>query len=159
TGGRKQFQLIIFLCLLNISSFVVPVRGFAMKNCKISYNIAICAQNKLRAVPRDIPSTVEGFDLSANKISRVQISDFKNLPVLTKLELNRNFISQIDGGAFANLISLKKLNLNNNKLVELREDLFNGLSNLTELRITSNRIRAVASTSFKSMISLKFLDI
>ncbi|XP_056220478.1 toll-like receptor 13 [Seriola aureovittata] len=159
TEGRKQFQLIIFLCLLNISSFVVPVRGFAMKNCKISYNIAICVQSKLRAVPQDIPSTVKGFDLSANKISRVKISDFKNLPVLTKLELNRNFISQIDNGAFANLISLKKLNLNNNKLVELREDLFNGLSNLTELRINGNRIRAVASTSFKSMISLTFLDI
>uniref|UniRef100_A0A3B4YRN5 Toll-like receptor 22 n=1 Tax=Seriola lalandi dorsalis TaxID=1841481 RepID=A0A3B4YRN5_SERLL len=159
TGGRKQFQLIIFLCLLNISSFAVPVRGFAMKNCKISNDIAKCAKNKLSAVPRDIPSTVKGFDLSANKISRVQVSDFKNLPVLTQLDLNDNFISEIDDRAFANLISLKKLNLNNNKLVELREDLFNGLSNLTELRITGNRIRAVASMSFKSMISLTFLDI
>ncbi|XP_071340766.1 toll-like receptor 13 isoform X2 [Trachinotus anak] len=156
TGGRK---LIFFLCLLNINNFVVPVTGFALKTCRISYNIAICVQSKLRAVPQDIPSTVIGFDLSANKIPRVKISDFKNLPLLTQLDLNRNFISHIDAGAFASLISLKKLNLNNNKLVELGEDLFNGLSNLTELRIIGNRIKAVAHSSFKSMISLKFLDI
>ncbi|XP_071340767.1 toll-like receptor 13 isoform X3 [Trachinotus anak] len=159
TGRRKLFQLIIFLCLLNISSFVVPVTGFALKTCRISYNIAICAQSKLRAVPQDIPSTVIGFDLSVNKIPRVQVSAFKNLPLLTQLDLNRNFISHIDAGAFASLISLKKLNLNNNKLVELGENLFNGLSNLTELRINKNHIKAVASSSFKSMISLKLLDI
>uniref|UniRef100_A0A4W6BK81 Toll-like receptor 22 n=1 Tax=Lates calcarifer TaxID=8187 RepID=A0A4W6BK81_LATCA len=158
-GGRKYFELIVFLFLLNIISFVVPITGFALKTCRISYNIAICVRNDLRAVPRDIPSTVEAFDLSSNKISRIQESDFKHLPVLTQLDLNRNYISQIESGAFANLTSLKRLNLNNNKLTELGEDLFHGLSNLTELRIMSNHIKAVASTSFKSMTRLKLLDI
>ncbi|XP_039982653.1 toll-like receptor 13 [Xiphias gladius] len=159
TGERKHFHYVIYIHLLNISSFVVPVTGFALKTCRISYDVAICSNSRLRTVPQDIPSTVIGLDLSKNNIPRVKVSDFTNLPVLTKLDLKLNRISQIDNGAFANLISLKKLNLNNNRLVELGEDLFHGLSNLTELRIISNHIKAVASTSFKPMTSLKFLDI
>nr|AFC95889.1 toll-like receptor 22 [Siniperca chuatsi] len=157
-GGSICFKLIIFF-LLNISSFVVPVAGFSLKTCRISYETAICTKSKLRAVPHDIPSTVKGLDLSANQITKIQVSDFKQLSLLTQLDLNRNYISQIDTGAFANLISLKKLNLNNNRLVELGDNLFDGLSNLTELRIYRNRIKAVESTSFKSLKSLTFLDI
>ncbi|XP_035474785.2 toll-like receptor 13 [Scophthalmus maximus] len=159
TGGRNSFPLILFFCLLNISGLLVPVTGFALKTCRVSYNIAKCVKMKLIAVPRDIPSTVKRFDLSANIISRVQVTDFQNFKILTQLELNCNMISGIDNGAFANLISLKKLNLNNNKLVGLGEDLFHGLSNLTELRINGNLIQDVASSSFRDMKSLTFLDI
>uniref|UniRef100_A0A3Q3JBP9 Uncharacterized protein n=1 Tax=Monopterus albus TaxID=43700 RepID=A0A3Q3JBP9_MONAL len=135
------------------------ITGFSLKACRMTSNTVICVKSHLGAVPRDIPSTVKVADLSENKISRIQVADFKNLPLLTQLELNRNHISQIDNGAFANLICLEKLNLNNNKLVELGEDVFHGLSNLTELRLSSNRIQTVASSSFRSMTSLKFLDI
>ncbi|AWP21060.1 Toll-like receptor 22 [Scophthalmus maximus] len=159
TGERQHFPLILFFCLLNISGLLVPVTGFALKTCRVSYNIAKCVKMKLIAVPRDIPSTVKRFDLSANIISRVQVTDFQNFKILTQLELNCNMISGIDNGAFANLISLKKLNLNNNKLVGLGEDLFHGLSNLTELRINGNLIQDVASSSFRDMKSLTFLDI
>uniref|UniRef100_A0A3Q3JBU5 Toll-like receptor 22 n=1 Tax=Monopterus albus TaxID=43700 RepID=A0A3Q3JBU5_MONAL len=152
-------KLIIFLYLLHFSTFVAPVTGFSLKACRMTSNTVICVKSHLGAVPRDIPSTVKVADLSENKISRIQVADFKNLPLLTQLELNRNHISQIDNGAFANLICLEKLNLNNNKLVELGEDVFHGLSNLTELRLSSNRIQTVASSSFRSMTSLKFLDI
>nr|XP_020457650.1 toll-like receptor 13 [Monopterus albus] len=155
-GKRK---LIIFLYLLHFSTFAAPVTGFSLKACRMTSNTVICAKSQLKAVPRDIPSTTKVADLSANKISRIQVADFKNLLLLTQLELNRNYISQIDNGAFANLICLEKLNLNNNKLVELGEDVFHGLSNLTELRIGGNRIQTVAFSSFRSMTSLKFLDI
>nr|ALJ55574.1 toll-like receptor 22 [Miichthys miiuy] len=160
-GRAKYFKLSIIFLLLNINNFVVPVTGFFLRSCRISYSTAICAKSRpsLKAVPKDIPPTVKGLDLSVNKITKIQGSDFENLPLLTQLEIDRNRISQIDTGAFANLISLKKLNLNNNKLHELRADLFDGLRNLTELRIRSNGIKVVASTSFKSLTSLKLLDI
>ncbi|KAM6971574.1 uncharacterized protein LKV04_017135 [Tautogolabrus adspersus] len=140
---------------------VVQVAGFALRDCRISGNSAICrpTNGSLRAVPRDIPTTVKSIDLSSNKISKIKKSDFKNQSVLTQLDLKRNNISKIDTGAFADLISLKKLNLNNNKLVQLGDDFIGGLSNLTELRITNNHIKAVAPTSFKSLTSLTFLDI
>lgn len=160
-GGSKFFNPSIIFLLLDISNFVAPVTGFALRNCRISFDKAICtgSEPKLRAVPRDIPSTVTGFDLSSNKISKIQASDFKNLPLLIKLDLKSNGISQIDTGAFADLISLKTLNLNNNRLVKLGDDLFDGLSNLTELWIHKNRIKVVEPTCFKSLTSLTFLDI
>ncbi|XP_023128625.2 toll-like receptor 13 [Amphiprion ocellaris] len=158
-GGLKCCKLGIIFLLLTIISFVGPVSGFALKTCRISQNNAICVKSKLKAVPRDIPSTVTVFDLSENRISRIQAADFRDLPVLIRLDLNRNNISQIDSGAFANLISLQKLNLNNNRLVKLGENVFKGLSGLTELRILSNRMKEVASTSFKPLTSLQVLDI
>ncbi|XP_070708673.1 toll-like receptor 13 [Pempheris klunzingeri] len=158
-GGTQCVKLSIIFLLLNISSFVAPVSGFALRACRISYNEAICHKSQLSAVPRYIPSTVTGFDLSVNFISKIQASDFKNRTALKELDLKRNRIKQIETGAFADLISLKWLNLNSNKLRKLQGNLFDGLSNLAELRITSNHIQAVASTSFKPLTNLTFLDI
>ncbi|XP_034717836.1 toll-like receptor 22 isoform X1 [Etheostoma cragini] len=158
-GESGCFRLTVVVLLLNICSFVVPVTGFSLKFCRISYNIAICSSSKLNTVPQDIPSMVNGLDLSVNKIQKIQASDFKNLSLLMQLDLKRNLIWQIDPGTFANQIFLKKLNLNNNRLVQLGDGLFDGLNNLTELRLYRNHIRAVAPTSFKSLTSLTFLDI
>ncbi|XP_037312430.2 toll-like receptor 22 [Pungitius pungitius] len=156
--GFTCFKLSFFFFLLNISSSALPVKGFYLKSCRISDVNALCSRLHLQAVPRDIPSTVQGFDLSENKISAIQASDFKNFSVLITLDLKRNVISQIHTGAFADLISLKRLTLNNNRLTAIRDDVFHGLSSLTELRINNNRIRNVSSTSFKSLTSLTFLD-
>ncbi|KAM7390160.1 hypothetical protein PAMA_008370 [Pampus argenteus] len=157
--GSKWSILSIALLFLSISSFVFPVIGFSLRTCRISYGNALCSKTNLTSVPRDIPSTVKGFDLSVNKISKIEVLDFKNLPGLTELNLRRNWITQIDEGAFAGLSSLKTLNLNNNRLSKLGDYVFNGLSKLTELRIISNGIKTVAPTSFMSLTSLKFLDI
>lgn len=160
-GGSECIKLSIIFLLLNINYLVVPVTGYSLRNCRISRGKALCTKNKQQVteVPQDIPSTVEGIDLSSNKISKIHVSDFKNFPILTTLDLSSNKITQIDTGAFANLISLNNLNLNNNKLDILGDDLFYGLSNLTELRIHGNKIKSVAPTSFKSLTSLTFLDI
>lgn len=148
--------------LLNFSQFVIPLTGFALQNgCKISFDVAICRGDfvKLRDVPRDIPPTVKGFDLSTNKISRIRTSDFKEFRLLEELDLKNNIISQVDEGAFINLSSLKKLNLNGNKLGKLDAGLFDGLQNLTELRVTRNKIKMVEPSALKSLVSLTFLDI
>ncbi|XP_030612378.1 toll-like receptor 13 [Archocentrus centrarchus] len=152
-------KLNITVVMLGIISFAVPVGGFSLKACRISYNTAICVGSKLSAVPGDIPSTVTGLDLAKNKISTIHTTDFRDLLNMTQLDLNINSISQIDNGAFSSLISLQTLNLNSNKLVTLGENVFDGLSHLIELRMSWNRIKQVASTSFKSMTSLKLLDI
>ncbi|KAM4544187.1 uncharacterized protein V3H82_021979 [Fundulus diaphanus] len=139
--------------------FPVLVGGFSLQSCQLSNNKAICVQRRLTTIPQDIPTTVTGFDLSVNRLTRIQQSDFTPLPLLLYLELNRNRISQIDSAAFATLTSLKKLNLNNNKVVKLEERAFDGSSNLIELRINHNHIKAVSSTSFLSLTKLKLLDI
>ncbi|XP_059183411.1 uncharacterized protein LOC131962426 [Centropristis striata] len=158
-GGSKCFKQSFVFLLLIISSFVVPVTGFSLKSCRISYNVAICSRNKLSTVPRDIPSTVTGLDLSENRFAKLQSGDFKNLSFVTELDLRRNYITQLGARAFVGLISLKKLNLNNNRLSKLGDYVFDGLGNLTELTMFRNHMKTVASTSFKSLTSLRFLDL
>lgn len=146
--------------LLNLSHFVDPVTGFVVgNNCRISYDVAICSKEKLQDVPRDIPPTVKGFDLSSNKISRIHSSDFKTLPLLESLDLKNNKISQVDEGAFANLNLLKEMNLNNNELGKLTTGLFDGLQNLTTLRVSRNKIKMLVPSSLMPLVSLTFLDI
>nr|AAW69372.1 TLR22 [Takifugu rubripes] len=159
---RSTFFFSPAFFLLSFSQFVIPLKGFALKNaCKISFNVAICSGNfvKLQDVPQDIPPTVKGFDLSTNKISRIRTTDFKEFRLLEVLDLKNNIISQVDEGAFINLRSLKKLNLNRNKLGKLDAGLFDGLQNLTELRVTRNRLKMVEPSALKSLVSLTFLDI
>ncbi|XP_061777534.1 toll-like receptor 22 [Nerophis ophidion] len=151
---RRAIRFISIAFSLTISSCI----GFSLKNCRISFDEALCSGNKLPAVPQDIPSSVKGFDLSGNRITKIQVGDFSNHAALIELNLKRNSISQIEEGAFANLRSLQKLNLNNNHLPQLG-NVFDGLSNLTELRITSNNIITVLSSSFKPLRSLTFLDL
>ncbi|XP_068160057.1 toll-like receptor 13 [Antennarius striatus] len=157
--GSKFFRL-VFLWI-NFDTFLFPVAGFSLRFCRVSEDNAICSRTepRLRFIPHDIPSTVTGFDLSSNKISKIKVSDFTNLPVLEQIDLSFNLISQIDSYAFANLTSLKRLNLNNNHLRGLKDNLFDGLNNLTELRVCGNSIRQLASSCFKALTSLTFLDI
>ncbi|CAJ1081637.1 toll-like receptor 13 [Xyrichtys novacula] len=159
--GSKLLKLSIAFLLLDIGSFVPPVAAYFLRNCWIKGNNVMCkpTEEKITAVPRDIPSTANSIDLSSNWITAIRADDFKKLFVLTNLDLKSNGITQIDRGAFADLISLKKLNLNRNKLPALNDDVFDGLSNLTELRVSYNRIKVVGLTTFKALKSLTFFDI
>uniref|UniRef100_A0A3P9JYC8 TIR domain-containing protein n=1 Tax=Oryzias latipes TaxID=8090 RepID=A0A3P9JYC8_ORYLA len=148
---------ILFLLLL--VCMVIPVGGFALKNCHVSRNTALCHNEILNAVPQDVPKTVTSLDLSGNKLSRIRRADFSHVPHLIQLDLNRNYILQLDSFSFSNLTSLQKLNLNHNKLDKLDSNVFHGLWSLTELRIAHNKIKVVSSTSFQSLPSLRFLDI
>lgn len=146
--------------LLEFSRSVIPVTGFTLKNsCRISFNVAICNTAKLEAVPKDVPPTVTGFDLSGNNISEIRSSDFKTLKLLVWLDLKNNGIRRVDGGAFTGLTSLQKLNLDGNHLGSLPAGLFDGLHNLTELRVCTNRITRVAPSALEPLVSLTFLDI
>lgn len=159
---RSTFLTSCLVFLLDFSRSVIPVTGFTLKNsCRISFNVAICntAEPKLGAVPKDVPSSVTGFDLSRNIISEIRSSDFKTLKLLVWLDLNRNDIRRVDGGAFAGLTSLQKLNLNGNHLGSLPAGLFDGLHNLTELRVHRNGIAWVAPSALEPLVSLAILDI
>uniref|UniRef100_A0A668AAC0 Toll-like receptor 22 n=1 Tax=Myripristis murdjan TaxID=586833 RepID=A0A668AAC0_9TELE len=155
-------NLCIFIslfCLLSITGFAVPVTAYTLKRCRISRNKAICTESHLTNIPQDIPARVIGFDLSKNRISKIKVSDFKDLKNLKTLYLIKNNISVIDKGAFTHLIALQVLNLNTNSLTEVEDNLFDGLSNLTELRLAKNHIQAVAPSAFQSLTNLNFLDL
>lgn len=156
--AKELFKLGLILFFFNLSDVAVPVAGFSLKSCRISRHNVICRDSGLRAVPEDIPATVEAADLSSNNITKIQASDFRNQTLMTQLNLNHNHIAQVDRGAFSGLFSLKKLSLSNNKLGRLGDIFDGGLSNLTDLRIASNGITSLSFTFFKSLTSLKTLD-
>lgn len=158
--GQLRFcKLNMFFLLMFMIYFPVPVSGFSLQSCKVSINTAVCVKKRLTAMPKDVPPTVTGFDLSVNRLTRIQQSDFPPLPLLLFMDLNRNKISEIDPGAFRTLTSLRRLNLNNNKVIKLGERVFDGLNNLTVLRINYNQIKVLSSTSFQSLTKLEVLDI
>ncbi|XP_061614824.1 toll-like receptor 22 [Phyllopteryx taeniolatus] len=152
--GRPLLFSFCFLFSWSLNSCV----GFALKDCRISKDNAICSASNLQAVPGDIPASVKTFDLAVNKISKIRAGDFINYTALLQLDLKRNHISQIEKGSFTSLRSLRKLNLNNNRLAQLG-DVFGGLSNLTELRLMSNDITTVAPSSFQPLTNLTVLDL
>uniref|UniRef100_A0A3Q2CQB6 Toll-like receptor 22 n=1 Tax=Cyprinodon variegatus TaxID=28743 RepID=A0A3Q2CQB6_CYPVA len=152
-------KLNMFFLLMFMIYFPVPVSGFSLQSCTVSINTAVCVKKRLTAIPKDVPPTVTGFDLSVNRLTRIQQSDFPPLPLLLFMDLNRNKISEIDPGAFRTLTSLRRLNLNNNKVIKLGERVFDGLNNLTVLRINYNQIKVLSSTSFQSLTKLEVLDI
>ncbi|KAM8882069.1 uncharacterized protein ACB058_002051 [Synchiropus picturatus] len=162
TGPRTSAMCSLSFLLLLFNNAVCPVAGFSLKNCHISNrgsdNVAICKGLELTEAPRDIPPTITGYDLSLNKLSKIEVVHFKNLTALRQLDMNRNNISQIEKGSFTDLTSLEKLNLNSNKLRQLA-DIFEGLHNLKELQLTSNSITTVSATAFKPLKNLAFLDL
>ncbi|KAM9826891.1 uncharacterized protein ACB057_013822 [Neosynchiropus ocellatus] len=155
-GTSSSSSLSVLLLLFN--GIICPATGFSLRSCRISNNVAICKALKLTEAPRDIPPTITGYDLSLNKLTKIQVVHFKNLTALRQLEMNRNYISLIEPGSFADLTSLEELNLNNNKLRQLA-DIFEGLRNLKVLRLTSNSITTVSATAFKPLKNLAFLDL
>ncbi|KAM3593957.1 uncharacterized protein V6R79_026454 [Siganus canaliculatus] len=157
----KLLKIGIIFLLMNICQVAVPVSGFALRNCRIVKDNAICSNlgPKLHAVPKDIPPTVRGLDLTKNRIYKIHVSDFKNVPLLKWLDLKVNNISTIEPHAFARLAFLEILNLNNNRLDKLEKDVFSGLSNLKKLNISNNRIKTVDANTFKPLTHLTFLGI
>uniref|UniRef100_A0A3B3ZY68 TIR domain-containing protein n=1 Tax=Periophthalmus magnuspinnatus TaxID=409849 RepID=A0A3B3ZY68_9GOBI len=154
--GHEYQKILICLFLLNIQSFVV--QGFALRNCRISLNVALCDGNKLTLVPTDILPTVSGIDLTSNHIFKLQVGNFNNFTNLTELKLANNKISSIETGTFSTLSSLQKLVLNWNALTRLENGVFDGLGKLTDLLISNNRITRVGPDAFKSLQNLKLLD-
>ncbi|KAM9826893.1 uncharacterized protein ACB057_013844 [Neosynchiropus ocellatus] len=159
---RRKTGPSLSLLLLLCSSSICPITGFSLRSCHISNrgsdNIAICKALELTEAPRDIPPTITGYDLSLNKLTKIQVVHFKNLTALRQLDMNHNNVSLIEPGSFADLTSLEELNLNNNKLRQLT-DIFEGLHNLEVLRLTSNSITTVSATAFKPLKNLAFLDL
>ncbi|CAN9506034.1 unnamed protein product [Ophioblennius macclurei] len=156
--GWRRFELSITFLFVSWT-LVVPAGGFSLRSCRISLGQAICSNQRLSAVPTDIPSTVVGVDLTINKLSAIKATDFMNLSKVIQLDLSRNYIKKISAGALANMKSLQKINLNNNKLGKLEDGVFEGLTQLTELRMTKNQIKNVSASVFKSLTNLSLLDL
>ncbi|VDI12392.1 Hypothetical predicted protein, partial [Mytilus galloprovincialis] len=96
--------------------------------------------------------------LSDNKITKIEIRAFVNLPALRYLYLFDNDISELEIGAFANLPGLYGLYLSNNKISEIETGAFMNLAGLITLDLDHNLLTKMTNRTFVGMTgNLRYL--
>lgn len=105
------------------------------------------AEAKLTSIPKELPSTLLELHLDYNKISTVELEDFKRYKELQRLGLGNNRITDIENGSLANIPRVREIHLENNKLKKIPS----GLQELKYLQIIflhSNSITKVGVNDF-----------
>ncbi|XP_007111357.1 asporin isoform X2 [Physeter macrocephalus] len=105
------------------------------------------AEAKLTSIPKELPSTLLELHLDYNKISTVELEDFKRYKDLQRLGLGNNRITDIENGSLANIPRVREIHLENNKLKKIPS----GLQELKYLQIIflhSNSITKVGVNDF-----------
>ncbi|XP_007468234.1 PREDICTED: asporin isoform X1 [Lipotes vexillifer] len=105
------------------------------------------AEAKLTSIPKELPSTLLELHVDYNKISTVELEDFKRYKDLQRLGLGNNRITDIENGSLANIPRVREIHLENNKLKKIPS----GLQELKYLQIIflhSNSITKVGVNDF-----------
>uniref|UniRef100_A0A5F8HJB6 Asporin n=1 Tax=Monodelphis domestica TaxID=13616 RepID=A0A5F8HJB6_MONDO len=74
------------------------------------------ADAKLTSVPKGLPSSLLELHLDDNKISTVELEDFKRYKDLQRLGLGNNKIKDVENGSLANIPRVREIHLERNKL-------------------------------------------
>nr|XP_043876479.1 extracellular matrix protein 2 isoform X1 [Solea senegalensis] len=101
--------------------------------------------NKLKQVPRHLPSSLKTLNLKGNFISSIKKAAFSNMKNLEHLGLARNTISRVALGAFRTLPILHQLDLGHNTLLHVPRQLPRGLRSVA---LAHNKIQAVPRDAF-----------
>ncbi|XP_026162388.1 asporin [Mastacembelus armatus] len=105
------------------------------------------AEAKLTSVPKDLPSSIIYLSLDYNKISKVEVEDFKRYKNLERLGLGFNQIKFVENGSFVSTPSIREIHLDNNRLKKVPP----GLSSLRYLQVIflhENKISGVGINDF-----------
>nr|XP_044986271.1 asporin [Jaculus jaculus] len=112
------------------------------------------AEAKLTSIPKGLPPTLLELHLDDNKITNVELEDFKRYKELQRLGLGNNRITEIENGSFANIPHVREIHLESNKLKKVPT----GLQELKYLQIIflhSNSITKVGVNDFCPTIPKK----
>ncbi|XP_059622525.1 toll-like receptor Tollo [Phlebotomus argentipes] len=90
------------------------------------------------------------LDVSSNRISRLEVTTFRDLTSLQILRLQENQIEVIPDGIFADLGNLHTLVLSNNRLSTVEVTTFQGLNTLSLLSLDYNRIARIDREALKN---------
>uniref|UniRef100_A0A8C8SLE0 Mimecan n=1 Tax=Pelusios castaneus TaxID=367368 RepID=A0A8C8SLE0_9SAUR len=113
-----------------------------------------CEETDSVAIP-PLPKETAYFYARFNKIKRVTVSDFADIPTLRRIDLTGNMIEEIQDGAFSKLLLLEELSLADNKLIRLPAL----PPKLLTFNANNNRIksRGVKPNAFKKQTNLSYL--
>lgn len=114
-------------------------------------------KNKLRHVPRNLPSSLENLHLGHNRIHTLQESILHGLKKLRVLNLQNNLITVLRTSTFSGLAMLESLYLEGNKIEIVQGTVRLPVLNLFSL--ANNKIPSLPSAFFSSLQLLKTLDL
>ncbi|XP_004676611.1 PREDICTED: leucine-rich repeats and immunoglobulin-like domains protein 1 [Condylura cristata] len=116
-----------------------------------------CGGRRLAALPRDLPAWTRSLNLSYNKISEIDPTDFEDLPNLQEVQHNK--IRSVEGSQLQAYLSLEVLDLSSNNITEIRSSCFPHGLRIRELNLASNRISTLESGAFdglsRSLLTLR----
>ncbi|KAL3058133.1 hypothetical protein OYC64_010337 [Pagothenia borchgrevinki] len=108
------------------------------------------AEAKLTAVPKDFPSSITELSLDYNKITKVEIEDFKRYKNLQRLGLGFNQIKFVENGSFASIPSIRQIHLDHNRLKKVPPNL-GSMRYLQMIYLHGNKINSVGVNDFCPM--------
>ncbi|XP_042305582.1 mimecan [Sceloporus undulatus] len=113
-----------------------------------------CEETDIESVP-PLPKETGYLYARFNKIKKVKVSDFADIPSLRRIDLTGNRIQEIEDGAFAKLLLLEELSLADNGIVKLPVL----PPKLTTLNANNNKIksRGIKANAFKKLTNLSYL--
>ncbi|XP_053233612.1 mimecan isoform X1 [Podarcis raffonei] len=115
-----------------------------------------CEETDMESVPA-LPKETGYLYARFNKIKKLKVSDFAEIPTLKRIDLTGNMIQDIEDGTFAKLVLLEELSLADNRLAKLPTL----PPKLTSLKANNNFIksRGIKANAFKKLTNLSFLDL
>ncbi|KAM6468187.1 mimecan [Liasis olivaceus] len=113
-----------------------------------------CEETDIETIPA-LPKETGYLYARFNKIKKVKVSDFAEIPTLRRIDLTGNAIQDIEDGAFAKLLLLEELSLADNRLAKLPVL----PPKLTSLNVNNNKIknRGIKANAFKKLTKLSYL--
>ncbi|XP_026749119.2 toll-like receptor 3 [Galleria mellonella] len=96
------------------------------------------------------------LNISHNKISTIEKTDFAYLKKLVSVDLSHNYIVNIEKSIFCNMIFLNTININNNKIDLIDRDTFLNNTFLTKINISNNKLKTLPKDMFKDKIIFEF---
>ncbi|KAI4827379.1 hypothetical protein KUCAC02_030778 [Chaenocephalus aceratus] len=108
------------------------------------------AEAKLTTVPKDLPSSITELSLDYNKITKVEIEDFKRYNNLQRLGLGFNQIKSVENGSFASIPSIRQIHLDHNRLKKVPPNL-GSMRYLQMIYLHGNNINSVGVNDFCPM--------
>lgn len=148
------------LKLLNISYIGLEI--FDMIKGANNLEVILASFNNLTEVTSELFSNSKSlitFDVSHNRIHRIDPLAFEDLAHLRFLNISWNSLTTIDPVVFAKLVNLEYLDLSHNQIAVLDPQLLSYLLNLSELKLSSNLIEKIDASSFTSLKRLQHLDL
>ncbi|XP_072542301.1 nephrocan-like [Salminus brasiliensis] len=135
---------------------VEQLEGNAFRAQKVLKTLDL-QKNKLRNVPRGLPSSLESLHLGHNRIHTLQESALQGLKKLRVLNLENNLITTLRSSIFSALTMLEGLYMEGNQIEAVQGAL--RLPMLNRLSLANNKIPSLPSAFFSSLQLLKTLDL